>query len=446
MQKFNLNQLKQLFTNYSGKIDEKNIFEVFTDSRKQVKNGLFVPIIGDKFDAHEFIPEAIKNGAVAILSSRRYLEGVEDNFPVFYVNDTTEGLQQLATFYRELINPIVVGITGSNGKTTTKEIVANCLSSTYKVWKTQGNLNNHIGLPMTVLDMDVNTEALVVEMGMSAFGEIELLSNIVKPDYGIITNIGESHIEHLGSREGIAKAKLEITSGFREESVLIIDGDEPLLEGQHTKNNLTCGFSSDNDYIIENINQGNESTSFQINDQSIEIPLLGKHQAKNTAFAYALCKCLNLDTEKVINQLRHIELPSMRFEQLKSKHGFTIINDAYNASSTSMIASIDVLKQMNFIKKIVVLGDILELGDYAISDHERVGQAIDSNIDAVYTVGDVSRHILNGLPSGFNGEKKHFNDKTTLADYLEKQIDEDTVILFKASRGIELEKVIDQLK
>lgn len=269
------------------------------------------------------------------------------------MDDTIEALQTLANHYRHLVNPIVVGITGSNGKTTTKEIVASCLAAKYNVWKTIGNLNNHIGLPLTVLSMDRNCDVLVAEMGMSGFGEIELLSKIVEPDFGIITNIGESHIEHLGSREGIAKAKSEITCGFKENSVFIYDGDEPLLKTIEPRpfKEITCGFSKDLDYVIDDINQHNDQTSFSINSEALTIPLLGKHQAKNASFAYALCKELKIDVSSIKQQLNQLELPSMRFEKMDALNGSTIINDAYNASATSMIASIDVLKNMNYNKK-----------------------------------------------------------------------------------------------
>lgn len=446
MKKFDLDFLANIFPNHT-EYENKDIYYVFRDSREQLSNSLFVPIVGERFDGHEFIPQAIQNGATAILSSQKNLKDVPDDITVFYVDDTVKALQTLANSYRHLINPIVVGITGSNGKTTTKEIVASCLASKYKVWKTKGNLNNHIGLPLTVLDMEPDTEVLVAEMGMSGFGEIELLSHIVEPDFGIITNIGESHIEHLGSREGIAKAKLEITSGFKQESVFIYDGDEPLLEPKTPRSfkELTCGFSEDLNYVIDHVKQHNDFTSFSINGQKLSIPLLGKHQAKNVSFAYALCDELDVDLSKVKNQLYQLELPSMRFEKVEAINGATIINDAYNASATSMVASIDVLKNMNYNKKIVVLGDILELGEYSKDDHMRVGDSIDSSIDLVLTYGSESRYILEGLSDEFKGQSQHYNNPDDLAHDLKAQLDSDTVVLFKASRGIKLEEVVNQL-
>ncbi|RPF56082.1 UDP-N-acetylmuramoyl-tripeptide--D-alanyl-D-alanine ligase [Aquisalibacillus elongatus] len=446
MKKFNLQFLSTIFPNYIQLDPEKEIHQISIDSRKEQQNQLFIPIIGERFDAHDFIPQAIENGAVAILSSRQDIGQIPDDVTVFYVEDTTIALQQLATSYRDLVNPVVIGVTGSNGKTTTKEIVASCLRGQYNVWKTEGNLNNHIGLPLTVLSMEPNTDALVAEMGMNSFGEIERLSHIVKPNYGIITNIGTSHIEHLGSREGIAQAKLEITAGFNDSSVLIIDGDEPLITQPRQFKQLTCGFSSQNDYSITDVSLNDHSTVFNVNGSSYEIPLLGSHQAKNATFALALCDSLGLNAGDIKQNLTQLSLPSMRFEQQEGLNGSTIINDAYNASATSMIASIDVIKHMDYNKKIVVLGDILELGEFSKEEHYKVGQAIDSNIDYVLTIGEESQYILEGLPINYKGVQKHFEDKKTMSNYIKDMIDSDTVVLLKASRGLQLEEVAEQLK
>ncbi|GEL75969.1 UDP-N-acetylmuramoyl-tripeptide--D-alanyl-D-alanine ligase [Tenuibacillus multivorans] len=443
MNMFSTNELMQLFPKQQNAETNVVIEEVFRDSRQTVTNGLFIPIIGENFDGHAFISQAIEQGAVATLSSRTDLEGIPEDFPVFFVEDTVEALQQLASFYCERVDPVVVGITGSNGKTTTKEIVSNCLATSYKVWKTEGNLNNHIGLPLTVLSMATDTEALILEMGMSNFGEIEELSHIVKPDYAIITNIGESHIEYLGSREGIAKAKLEITSGLKDDGLVFIDGDEPLLK--EAERQVSCGFSPVHDYYISEVEQMDEHTSFNLNGEPIQIPLLGKHQAKNAAYAFALSDKLGISISEVKHALEQLTLPSMRFEQHKAENGSVLINDAYNASATSMMASIDVLKHMNYTTRIVVLGDILELGPFSEQEHKKVGEVMDDSIDAVYTVGDASEYILKGIPDRFNGEVMHFDDKNKLIPYLRTKMEDHTAILFKASRGLMLEEVVNQL-
>jgi UDP-N-acetylmuramoyl-tripeptide--D-alanyl-D-alanine ligase len=242
---------------------------VSTDSRENLRGKLFIPIKGEKYDAHQFLPQAIANGAAAILCSKSY-EDVPTNVPVVLVEDTLEGLQQLAKSYLKEWNGKVVGITGSNGKTSTKDILTSILSAKYKVHKTQGNFNNHIGLPLTVLSMDEDTEVAVLEMGMSNFGEIELLTKIANPDAAIITNIGESHMMELGSRAGIAKAKLEIAEGLKENGTLLINGDEPLLiEGVKAisfKGNIeTFGFNHSNNLYPTTFELTENGSSFEVN-------------------------------------------------------------------------------------------------------------------------------------------------------------------------------------
>ncbi|MGM8214380.1 UDP-N-acetylmuramoyl-tripeptide--D-alanyl-D-alanine ligase [Bacillaceae bacterium W0354] len=447
MVKFTTTEIAHLFKHDQNKVaHSQEIFNVFIDSRKSVNKGLFIPIVGENFDGHDFILQAIENGAVAALWSKEQVdERIPNDFQLLFVNDTIEALQQLAYFYRKKINPKVIGITGSNGKTTTKELVSQVLSKSYVVTKTEGNLNNHIGLPLTVLSMDDQTEVLVVEMGMSNFGEIELLTSIARPDIALITNIGESHIEYLGSREGIAKAKLEIIKGLSESGHFIIDGDEPLLKIDTPFKTVYCGFQREHDVYVHNIKQHNDSTTFYMNDELFEIPLLGEHQAKNCAFAYAVGTLLNVPKHDIKDALRNIQFKLMRFEQINLEQGVKIINDAYNASATSMIASINVLKAMDSQKKIVVLGDILELGSFSEQEHSKVGEHIDDQIDIVFTYGEKSKHIINGLPNNFKGFKQHFTSKTELVKEINKHISNETVILFKASRGMKLEEAIEQL-
>ena len=236
-----LTYIKTVFPEIKGKLSNENQHvEIMTDSRERVDNGLFIPIIGERFDAHQFIEQAIENGAVAALWDRKkeIPSTIPESFVFFFVDDTAQALQQLAKKYRQDVNPIVIGITGSNGKTTTKDLVSSVLATKYRTHRTVGNFNNEIGMPLTILQMKDDTEVLVVEMGMSDFGEIDRLTNIAQPDYAIITNIGESHIEHLGSREGIAKAKLEITNGLKRDGKLLIDGDEKLLDICKEKKNV----------------------------------------------------------------------------------------------------------------------------------------------------------------------------------------------------------------
>src|SRR5690625_1426720 len=262
-----------------------------SDSREQKENALFIPIIGETFNGHDFIDQAIDNGAVCAIWDRtvEIPRHTPASFVFFMVKDTTEALQQLAKSYRKQVNPIVIGITGSNGKTTTKDLVNAVLQQKRKTHATKGNYNNHIGLPLTILQMDPDTEIAVLEMGMNDFGEIDLLTNIALPNYAIITNIGESHIEYLGSREGIAKAKLEIQNGLQRDGKLLLDGDEILLQSLvDEKNIVTCGFSKENTVSITDVQLKRQETVFKIDEKQYTVPLLGRHHAKNASFAVAI--------------------------------------------------------------------------------------------------------------------------------------------------------------
>ncbi|GAA0460597.1 UDP-N-acetylmuramoyl-tripeptide--D-alanyl-D-alanine ligase [Alkalibacillus silvisoli] len=449
MNKFTTELLNKLFPNNRNLNDQVvSIDRIYTDSREAVNNGLFVPIVGERFNGHDFILQAVDKGAVAAIWSTEQEVPTElsEQFPLFFVDDTLDGLQQLASAYRDYVDPTVIGVTGSNGKTTTKEIIGSSLAHYFEVSKTEGNLNNLIGMPLSILSMPVNTEVLVLEMGMNSFGEIEHLSEIAKPDLAVITNIGESHIEHLGSREGIAKAKLEIVKGLNENGVLIVDGDEPLLEINNYKQVLSCGFHNGLDYQVTEVFQSEDQTSFKVNNQPLSIPLLGKHQAKNAAYALAISDWLKVDQNKMAASLANLSLPGMRFEQIKTESGALMINDAYNASATSMRASIDVVKKLPYTNKVLVLGDIFELGEFAASEHRKVGEVIDQEIDVVFTIGQDSQYIIEALPKQFTGKSQHFHERDQLIRRIKDYMYEDTVILLKASRGMKFEEIIQKLE
>jgi UDP-N-acetylmuramoyl-tripeptide--D-alanyl-D-alanine ligase len=451
MAKFTTTWLTTIFPDFRGNaIDPIEIVDIYTDSRQIVRNGLFVPIVGEKFDGHVFIKEAIQQGAVAAIwqKDKELPSDLPAGFPVFLVDNTIEGLQILAKNYRKKVNPIVFAITGSNGKTTTKDLFATVFQGKYRTWKTQGNLNNHIGLPLTILQMQPDTEILIAEMGMNHFGEIEVLSRIAQPNFGVITNIGESHIEFLGSRKGIAKAKSEIIEGLDSNGKLFIDGDEPLLQPLEQKVNvIRIGFHQNNDYIIKNIEISNDETKFELDGDTYHIPALGRHQAKNTSYAIVAAKELGLSTEEIQENLKNATLTKMRFEKLMTDEGTLIINDAYNASATSMKASIEVIKEMNAKRKIIVLGDILELGSYAKEIHRSVADAIDDSINAIYTYGNHSEEI--GIAAkdklGDKIECYHTTSKEDLVSLLMNEKKQGNLILFKASRGMKLEEAIHQL-
>ena len=452
---FDIEWLTKIFTNNKLKQTNKNniIKTVSTDSRNIKGNSLFIPLKGDRFDGHDHVNEAIKNGAQAIIWDQEKPLSIKElpiEVSVFYVSDTLKALQLLAAEYRKLINPKVIGITGSNGKTTTKDLLEATLTDTYMTVATKGNLNNHIGLPLTILNMKRHTEVLILEMGMSNFGEIELLSNIAKPDIAIITNIGESHIEYLGSRKGIAQAKLEIIKSMNDKGTLVYDGDELLLKNIEFKGDVVaCGFSPTNTEHISDIKLTTNSTEFYVNDMFFKVPLLGRHHAKNATFVIAVARLLNVNDEKIKAGLNQIKLTNMRFELLVGRNNTTLINDAYNASPTSMKASIEVVEELEGYKeKILVLGDILELGSDFKQYYQDISKTINKmgTISEVYTYGEKSHLINEYLKDNSNINSRHFTDESSLVKELDKQLIKDNLLFFKASRGIKLENIINQLK
>lgn len=447
-----MGEVAKEFTIYEGNIQTSlSIDFVHTDSRLEKPNSLFIPIIGETFDGHHFIMQAIENGAIAAFwqKDKKRPKDLPKDFPIFLVENTISALQHLAKYYRQKVNPIVVAITGSNGKTTTKDIVFSIIKTTYKTHATKGNLNNHIGLPLTILEMKQDTEILVLEMGMNDFGEIDLLTNIAQPDYAMITNIGESHIEFLKSREGIAKAKLEIVNGLKKEGFLLFNGDEPLLLSQtEVKNTLLCGFKEHNDFQISDINISRTKTTFSINHEgNYSLPLLGKHHALNATLGIALSKQLNISEQKIQEGLSTLKVSSMRFEWLKGENNVTIINDAYNASPTSMKASIEVVKELKgFDKKILILGDIFELGKFSRTFHQSIASVIQPPITKVLTIGEEMEYLHKHLKREDSFLKcYHFYSTEKLIQFLKSHLHKKTLLFFKASRGMHFEKIVEAL-
>lgn len=446
---FSSDHLKELFQSSDVNTNFVAIERIMLDSRDNLPNSLFIPIIGEHFDAHDYLDQAIENGAVAALwdASREIPEIHKERCQFYVVEDTIKGLQKLARFYRNRVNPIVIGITGSNGKTTTKDLVSAVLQTKYRTHKTAGNYNNHIGLPITILTMPLDTEILILEMGMNQFKEIDVLTKIATPDYAIITNIGESHIEHLGSRAGIAQAKLEIKNGLKENGTVIIDGDEALLMKQRTVQNvISCGFSAENEpFHISHVKITGKTTDFQVADEEYSVPLLGAHHAKNATFAIIIAKQFAMTQSEIQTGFTHLEHSGMRFEQFIGKNNTTIINDAYNASPTSMKAAIEVVKQMTqFNRKVLVLGDIRELGDETEKYHLDVAETITPPIDIVFTFGDQAASISEYVQTHQRAIiSRHFTNKEQLIQALQSCLNDETVILFKASRVLALEKVVE---
>ncbi|HZG71770.1 MAG TPA: UDP-N-acetylmuramoyl-tripeptide--D-alanyl-D-alanine ligase [Chondromyces sp.] len=455
MIKKNIKQLTSMITveNDVSAFYDYKINGVAIDSRKVANGELFVPLKGEQTDGHRFVEKAIEQGAGAALWQKD-VPNPPEGMPVLIVHDTLEALQQLAKAYRDELNLKVVGVTGSNGKTTTKDMIASLLGLKYKVQKTEGNYNNHIGLPLTILSIEEETEAAVLEMGMSGRGEIDLLTRIASPEVAVITNIGESHLQDLGSREGIAEAKLEIVNGLKHGGTLIYHGDEPLLseriermEGLVTK---TFGLSKMNDVYPISIQPAENGSFFQVNvlEKNLFLPVLGRHNILNALAAMSVAYTLGVPFEKMSEGLEAIELTKMRMELTEGMKGIKIINDAYNASPTSTRAAIELVSQMpGFERKIVVLGDMLELGPDEETFHFDVGREIDSNyIDHVFTYGRLGSAIAKGAKAAMPHERVHaFSDKQELIKELMSLLSGGELVLVKASRGMRLEEVVESL-
>ncbi|TYS57406.1 UDP-N-acetylmuramoyl-tripeptide--D-alanyl-D-alanine ligase [Sutcliffiella horikoshii] len=424
---------------------------VSKDTREDMSGKLYIPIIGENFNGHAFVRDAIeKKGAVASFWQKDQPEPPTD-LNLIVVDDTIEALQHLASSYRNQIGMKVVGITGSNGKTTTKDMVTSVLETTFRVHKTDGNYNNHIGLPLTILSMKEDTEVAVLEMGMSGRGEIELLSSIAKPDAAVITNIGESHMQDLGSREGIAEAKLEIAAGLKQDGKLIINGDEPLLTDKvrGKTNVIPFGLKANNDYQARDITLKGRGTHFIIEETEYFIPVLGAHNVTNALAAIIVGELFGVSEENRKKGLEQLVITGMRNEVVETSGGWTVINDAYNASPTSMRAALDLLGSLDgYGKKIAVLGDMLELGDMEKTFHQEIGQYVkEKNVDYVFTFGALGMEIAKGAQEVLEPSRvKPFMNKQELTRELLPLLENGDVVMVKGSRGMKLEEVIEGIK
>lgn len=439
----------------NGKIsDEKynNIIieNITTDTRKIAEGDLFIPLKGENFDGHNFIQQAFESGALCCLST----ENIETYKPCIYVSDTRVALRDLAEYYISLFNIHVVGITGSVGKTTTKDMIASVLMQKYNVLKTEGNFNNEIGLPLTVFRITDDTEVVVLEMGMNSFGEIHNLSKIAKPDIAVITNVGVSHIENLGSREGILKAKCEIFDYIKNNGTAILNIDNDMLktlEGKTSFKTLWYGIENKKDIYADNIvKNGVESISCDIHMNNemfnVCIPVPGEHMVLNAMAAALVGKTLDLSISEIKRGIEEFVPTKMRMAVFKTKNGTTLINDAYNANPVSMKASIDVLSGVEG-EKIAILGDMFELGDFAEKMHYDTGiYAAQKNIDKIICIGNISKSMYEGAVS-LGGNAFYFETQEDFFENgFEKLINKGATVLVKASRGMHFEKTAEKIQ
>lgn len=431
---------------------DTEIQSVSTDTRSIGRDSIFIALKGENFNGNRFSPEASKNGAVVCIIDELLCS--EDEFnqdtTIIKVNDGKQALMELAKYYRSKLNIKVVGITGSTGKTSTKDLIAAVLGAKFKVFKTKGNFNNEIGLPLMIFKLDDSYEVAVLEMGMSNLGEIHRLADIARPDVGVITNIGVSHIEFLKTRENILKAKLEITDFFHSTNQLIVNKDNDLLSNLKSDKYNVLKVSSEGmaDYYAREMILGEDSIRFKVaeidgvqsNEFKVNVP--GKHNVNNSLLAIACGRALGIEYSEMIEGIKNLEVTSMRLDIVRGKI-FTIIDDCYNASPDSMRAALDVLSHAKGNKKIAILGTMKELGEDAWDFHKQIGEyARFKNIDELIAIGEYS----GAFREGFGIQTKVFDDNEKVFAYLQKILKPGDVALVKASRSMKFESIVNKLK
>lgn len=416
---------------------------------RQIKAGdLFVPFIGESRDGHAFVKDAHEAGASAAFWQKD-VPNPPAGLPVLMVEDTLTALQDLAKAYLQEVNPKTIAITGSNGKTTTKDIMAAIAASKYRVHKTGGNFNNHIGLPFTILSMPRDTEVAVLEMGMNHRHEIEVLTKIVNPDIALITNVGEAHLEHLGSREEIAKAKMEITAGLASTSLLVYPSEEELLKPLITDQYRVATFGEKGDLHPLMMRTEMEGTSFTTNvapEVEIFVPIVGEHNVFNTMAAMLAANELGISALDVKEALANMERSNSRLEWLVGTKGSDILNDAYNSSPTALMAVLKTFMHLEAPnkKKFVVVADMLELGEDADTFHYNAGKSIEKgSIDKVFAYGNHIEAFAKAATEQIGEENVfYFETKEALKNELLSQVTGDEYIMVKGSYGMGLKDVV----
>lgn len=429
------------------------IKKVVSDSRKVVQGSLFLCIPGERVDGHVFAKQAIENGAIAVIAEKE-IPGFFG--PCLLVNSVYQATQMIAEYRRSLLNIPFIGITGSVGKTSTKEFIAAVLATRYKVHKTEGNFNNDWGVPFTILNIEDDTEVAVIEMGINHFGEMSVLSKIVRPDIVVITNIGQSHLEYFGNRDGVLKAKSEIFEYMNQHGMIVLNGDDDKLrtiEEVYEIKPYFFGLNHNNDvypsYIHKADSNGSEfNLSFTDSDSNlslhVKLPLPGKHMIVTAAIAYLVGIKLGVSVLSIKEVLESISSIVGRNNVIKATN-FTVIDDCYNASPTSMKASIDLLKLYKG-RKVAILGDMFELGDDAGLYHAEVGEyAAKAGIDVIICIGLNSKQIYLSAKMSTNKDVYHFANVDECIANLPSILYVGDNVLVKASNAMHLERIVDYI-
>ncbi len=428
---------------------KREVTGIVTDSRKIVPGNLFVPLKGEKTDGHKYIPQVLEAGALASLSEN-VLSGNPGNY--ILVESALEAMQRIAAFYRNYLGLKVVGITGSVGKTSTKEMIASVLKERYKVHKTAGNFNNHIGLPLTIFGLKKEHEVGVLEMGISDFGEMHTLASMSNPDICVLTNIGLCHLENLKTRDGILKAKTECFQHMRENGRVILNGlDDKLNTIKEVKGSSPVFYGREGDaaYATDMTDLGLLGIRIHLHlygeVREVTIPIPGEHNIYNALAAACVGHELGMDIEEICRGIQSVETIGGRSNLIQVK-GMTLIDDCYNANPVSMKASIDVLSKAPG-RKIAVLGDMGELGKEEKELHAQVGTYLsEKNIDYLFCAGELSREMAREAKGNPRCTVEHFSSKEDLIPALLQEVKEGDTILVKASHFMEYPKIIEALR
>lgn len=434
-------------------VSEKNtVAGVSFDSRAIVKNNIYIAIRGDNVDGHTFTKSAFDKGAgLALICDRTF---VDDEHAFILVDDSVKAMQKLAAEYRKLIKGKVIGVTGSNGKTSLKDILAAALSSRFKTQKTQGNHNNEIGVPLTLLELDEDVECAIIEMGMENMHEIDFLNQMVHPNIGIITNVGIAHLANLGSIENIGRAKLEITNDLKKGDLFIYNGDDKILEKIIKEKDVsrlnvkTFGVSHKNNVYLSSFMQDDNVIRFKTNESNFQFSLetLGRHQAYNALAALICAKSLGLSDEEIQSGFDSIEMTAMRNE-LKKIGSCKVIDDSYKSNPQSSVAALETFAGFSAPYKLVIFGDMLDLGQNERKEHYDLGiKSLQYDYNELLLYGELSKATYEAVSENSDRKVMHFDSQDELYAYLKPYLRMDCMMLFKASRAMALDKVVNKLE
>ena len=447
--------LEEIIKAVNGEIliqnNEGNFNKVSTDTRKIEKDNLFIALKGENFNGNDYAVSAIEKGsAIVIVDEVKFRsEELNNRGTIIKVKDTKEAIGDLARFYRKKLGIKVVGITGSTGKTSTKDLVAAFLSGKYRVFKTQGNFNNEIGLPLMIFELSKDYDIAVLEMGTSNFGEINRLASIAIPDVAAITNVGVAHIEYLKTRENILKEKMCIADFFEEKNSLILNCENDMLKTVEKSDEFKLekiGYHENYDLHAENLELTSEITAFDVITKDKEryrftLNMVGEHNVLNALIGIQISRDFGLTFEEMEQGLKNFNATSMRLEII-NKDNFTIINDSYNANPDSMKAALEVLKNYSGDRKIAILGTMGELGDYAKEAHSQIGEFAIGRADILLTTGEFKECYK----EGFKENTMVFERKQDLMEALANMIKPKDTILVKASRSARFEEIIKYIE